>query len=127
MCFSHGLMIGRRRHGWALFAVMLMLVLGGFAVAWWAETSINPVTGLSAWMEGKETRFGVIIPVLGIAGGMARKRVAPPNPGVFPTDTAGFVVILTGSILIVGMLTFFPVLMLGPVVEHFLMLAGRTF
>ena len=292
--YTFGLMIGRRRHGWALFAVMLMLVLGGFAVAWWAETSINPVTGLSAWMEGKETRFGVmnsvlwgtvtsaasngsvnsmhdsfspiaglvplfnlllgevvfggvgsglygmilfviltvflvglmvgrtpeylgkkieatevrlaiigilipslvilcgtalallppsaraslanagphglseilyayasaagnngsafaglnantpfyngtlalamllgrfgvIVPVLGIAGGMARKRVAPPNPGVFPTDTAGFVVILTGSILIVGMLTFFPVLMLGPVVEHFLMLAGRTF
>jgi K+-transporting ATPase ATPase A chain len=72
-------------------------------------------------------RFGVIIPVLGIAGSMARKRIAPPNPGTFPTDSAGFVVILTISILIVGALTFFPVLMLGPVVEHFLMLTGRTF
>ena len=62
--YTFGLMIGRRRHGWALFAVMLILVLGGFAIAWWAETSINPVTGLSAWMEGKETRFGVMNSVL---------------------------------------------------------------
>jgi len=291
---TFGLLIGRRRHAWALFAVMLLLVLAGFAVAWVAETSVNPVTGLSAWMEGKETRFGVmnsvlwgtvtsaasngsvnamhdsfsplaglvplfnillgevvfggvgaglygmilfviltvflvglmvgrtpeylgkkiearevrlaiigilvpgfvilcgaavalllpsaragmanagphglsevlyayasaagnngsafaglnantpfyngtlalamllgrfgvIIPVLGIAGGMVRKRVAPPNSGNFPTDTAAFAVILTFSLLIVGVLTFFPVLLLGPVVEHFLMLAGRSF
>ena len=291
---TFGILIGRRRHGWALFAAMLLLVLGGFAVAWWAETSTPPIAGLSAWMEGKETRFGVmnsvlwgtatsaasngsvnamhdsfsplaglvplfnmllgevafggvgaglygmvlfviltvflvglmvgrtpeylgkkiearevrlailgilipsflvlggtalalllpgaraslanagphglsevlyafasaannngsafaglnantpfyngalalamlvgrfgvIVPVLAIAGGLARKRVAPPNPGAFPTDSAAFVAILTASILVVGALTFFPALMLGPLVEHFLMLAGRTF
>jgi potassium-transporting ATPase potassium-binding subunit len=291
---TFGILIGRRRHGWALFAAMLLLVLGGFAVAWWSETSAHPVSGLSAWMEGKETRFGVmnsvlwgtvtsaasngsvnamhdsfsplaglvplfnillgevafggvgaglygmilfviltvfliglmvgrtpeylgkkiearevrlailgilipsflvlggtalalllpaaraslanagphglseilyayasaannngsafaglnantpfyngtlalamllgrfgvIVPVLAIAGGLVRKRVAPPNPGAFPTDSAAFVAILTASILVVGALTFFPALMLGPLVEHFLMLAGRTF
>lgn len=292
--YAFGSMIGRRRHGWVLFAVMLALVVVGFAVAWHAETTLNPVTGLSAWMEGKETRFGVmnsvlwgtvtsaasngsvnamhdsfsplggliplfnillgevvfggvgaglygmilfviltvflvglmvgrtpeylgkaiearevrfailgilipslivlcgaalalllppartslanagphglsevlyayasaannngsafaglnanttfyngtlalamllgrfgvIVPVLGIAGSMARKRIAPPGVGTFPTDTAGFAVILAGAVLIVGALTFFPVLMLGPLTEHFLMLAGRTF
>ncbi|MBU4461313.1 MAG: potassium-transporting ATPase subunit KdpA, partial [Verrucomicrobia bacterium] len=72
-------------------------------------------------------RFGVIVPVLGIAGCMARKRIAPPNAGTFPTDTAGFAAILAGAVLIVGALTFFPVLMLGPLAEHFLMLAGRIF
>ena len=57
-------MVNRRRHGWALFAAMLILLLGGFALAWRAETAVNPVTGLSAWLEGKETRFGVMNSVL---------------------------------------------------------------
>jgi K+-transporting ATPase ATPase A chain len=65
--------------------------------------------------------------VLGIAGSMAAKRVAPPSPGTFPTDGVLFAVLLIAVILIVGALTFFPALALGPIVEHFLMSAGRTF
>ena len=62
--YTFGRLIGNRRHGWALFSVMLLLLLGGFFMAWRAEISFNPVTGLSAWMEGKEVRFGVMNSVL---------------------------------------------------------------
>ncbi len=72
-------------------------------------------------------RFGVIIPALAVAGSLVKKKLAPPNPGTFPTNNLTFVFTLMAVIIIVGALTFFPVLTLGPVVEHFLMLQGRTF
>jgi len=72
-------------------------------------------------------RFGVIIPVLALAGSMAEKRISPPGLGTFPTTGWLFVTVLTGVILIVGALTFLPVLTLGPVVEELLMLQGTTF
>lgn len=72
-------------------------------------------------------RFGVIVPTLLLAGRMAQKRVAEPGPGTFPTDGGLFIVLLVGVILIVGGLTFLPALSLGPIVEHMLMNAGRTF
>lgn len=72
-------------------------------------------------------RFGVILPVMVIAGSMVGKRTAPPSSGTFPTDKALFVVLLISVVLIVGALTFFPALSLGPIIEHFLMQAGKTF
>jgi len=72
-------------------------------------------------------RFGVIVPVLMLAGNLARKRYTPPSAGTFPTEGLMFVVLLTGVILIVGALTFFPALSLGPIMEQFLMAGGRTF
>jgi K+-transporting ATPase ATPase A chain len=72
-------------------------------------------------------RFGVLVPVLGIAGTMAVKKVAPPSDGTFRTDTPLFVGLLVSVVLIVGVLAFMPALSLGPIVEHYLMLAGRTF
>ncbi len=72
-------------------------------------------------------RFLVIIPVLAIAGNLGRKKIVPPSPGTFPVTTPLFSALLVGVILIVGALTFFPVLSLGPVVEHLLMEAGQTF
>lgn len=72
-------------------------------------------------------RFTILIPVLAIAGSMAKKKISPPSAGTFPTTGPVFTLLLVGVILIVGALTFFPVLCLGPVVEHFLMLGGRTF
>jgi K+-transporting ATPase ATPase A chain len=72
-------------------------------------------------------RFAVIVPVLAIAGSLAAKKVSPPSAGTFPTNGATFATLLVSVILIVGALTFFPVLSLGPVVEHFLMQAGRSF
>lgn len=72
-------------------------------------------------------RFGVIIPALAIAGSMAEKKIAPPGSGTFPTTGWLFVVLLVSVVLIVGALTFLPVLALGPIVEHLLMLHGTTF
>ena len=72
-------------------------------------------------------RFGVILPVLAIAGSLAEKRAVPPGPGTFPTTGILFVVLLAGVVMIVGALTFFPALALGPIVEHLLMLSGRLF
>ena len=72
-------------------------------------------------------RFGVIIPVMAIAGSMARKKITPVSAGTFKTDNWLFVLLLIGIILIVGGLTFFPPLALGPIVEHFLMNLGVTY
>ncbi len=72
-------------------------------------------------------RFLIITPVLAIAGNMARKKQTPPSLGTFPVTTPLFTTLLVGVILIVGALTFFPVLSLGPIVEQLLMQAGTTF
>ncbi|EMM73822.1 K+-transporting ATPase, A subunit [Leptospira weilii str. 2006001855] len=73
-------------------------------------------------------RFGVILPVLAIAGGAAiQKRSEIVSEGSFSTEGGTFYVLLLSMIVIVGALTFFPVLTIGPILEHFLMLQGRTF
>lgn len=72
-------------------------------------------------------RFMVIIPVLAIAGSLARKKFTPPSAGTFPVSTPTFSMLLIAVIVIVGALTFFPVLSLGPILEHLLMNAGRVF
>jgi K+-transporting ATPase ATPase A chain len=72
-------------------------------------------------------RFVAIIPALAIAGNMAGKKIAPPSAGTFPTDGLLFVVMLVGVVVIVAGLTHFPALVLGPIIEHLLMLQGRAF
>jgi K+-transporting ATPase ATPase A chain len=67
------------------------------------------------------------VPMLAMAGFLAEKRIVPESAGTFPVTTPLFVGLLISVILIVGALTFFPALSLGPVVEHFLMHAGRVF
>lgn len=72
-------------------------------------------------------RFLMIIPMLAVAGNLARKKYVPPSLGTFPVTTPLFTVVLIGVILIVGALTFFPALSLGPGLEHLLMATGKTF
>jgi potassium-transporting ATPase potassium-binding subunit len=72
-------------------------------------------------------RFLMIIPALGIAGAMVGKKVVPPGPGTFPTNGPLFTFLLVSVVLIVGALTFFPALSLGPIVEHFAGLAGKVY
>jgi K+-transporting ATPase ATPase A chain len=72
-------------------------------------------------------RFLMIIPMLAIAGNLAAKKYVPPSLGTFPVTTPLFTVLLIGVIIIVGALTFFPALSLGPILEHLLMSAGKTF
>ncbi|HEX2906191.1 MAG TPA: potassium-transporting ATPase subunit KdpA [Phototrophicaceae bacterium] len=80
----------------------------------------NLFLGIALWIG----RFGVILPVLAIAGSLVGKKVAPPSPGTFPTDGLLFVGLLIAVVLIVGALTFFPALSLGPVVEQLLLARG---
>lgn len=72
-------------------------------------------------------RFLVIIPALAIAGSLIAKKTVPASAGTFPTDGPLFVGLLVGTILIVGGLTFFPALALGPIVEHLAMISGQAF
>ncbi|MBM7583318.1 K+-transporting ATPase ATPase A chain [Caldicoprobacter guelmensis] len=72
-------------------------------------------------------RFGVILPVLAIAGSLASKKKIPAGPGTFPTTGLLFVALLVAVVLVVGALTFFPALALGPIVEHLLMQSGKLF
>ena len=72
-------------------------------------------------------RFLMIVPMLAIAGSLANKKLVPPSQGTFPVHTPLFSILLVGTIIIVGALTFFPALSLGPVLEHLLLHAGKTF
>ncbi len=72
-------------------------------------------------------RFLMIVPMLAVAGNLARKKAVPPSPGTFPVTTPLFTVLVVSVIIIVGALTFFPALSLGPILEHLLMNAGKTF
>ena len=89
-----------------------------------ANTLFYNVTLAVAMLVG---RFFVHIPALAIAGSLAAKKRVPTSAGTFPTDGGLFVGLLIGVILIIGGLTFFPALALGPIVEHLAGSAGQTF
>jgi len=69
----------------------------------------------------------MIVPALAIAGSMVGKKTVPPSLGTFPTNGWLFTALLVSVIVIVGALTFFPALSLGPIIEHFLALHGKAF
>jgi K+-transporting ATPase ATPase A chain len=112
-------------HGWSeiLYAATSGAANNGSAVAGLnANTTFwNLALGVSMLVG----RFLMIVPALAIAGSMVGKKVVPRGPGTFPTDGVLFAALLVGVVVIVGALTFFPVLALGPVVEHFA--SGRMF
>jgi K+-transporting ATPase ATPase A chain len=83
----------------------------------------NTTIGLAMFVG----RFLMIVPMVAIAGSLAAKKIVPASAGTFPTNGPLFVGLLLGVILIVGGLTFFPALALGPIVEHFAMLAGNLY
>lgn len=88
------------------------------------NTFFYNVTGGLAMLVG---RFWMIIPAMAIAGSLAEKKSVPPSAGTFPTDGGLFVGLVVGVILIMGGLTFFPALALGPIVEHLAMINGTLF
>ena len=89
-----------------------------------ANTNYYNLTMAIAMLSG---RFLMIVPMLAVAGNLARKKIAPASAGTFPVTTPLFTILLVGVIVIVGALTFFPALTLGPILEHLLMYAGKTF
>ena len=72
-------------------------------------------------------RFAMIVPLLALAGSLARKKIVPASAGTLPVTGLTFVALLVGTVILVGALTFLPALALGPIVEHFLMLKGTLF
>ena len=114
-----------------LYAFSSMTGNNGSAFAGLGSTTVgNPSfvlynwTGAFAMLIG---RYAFHIPVLALAGSLVHKRIVPVGPGTFPTTTPLFVGLVIGVIVIVGALTFFPAYALGPIVEHLLMLAGKSF
>jgi len=108
-----------------LYAFSSMTGNNGSAFAGLAgDTTFYNVTGGLAMLIG---RFAFVIPVMALAGSMARKRISVASMGTFPTTGPLFSALLVGVIVIVGALTFFPAYALGPIVEQLLMLAGKTF
>ncbi|HEY5363688.1 MAG TPA: potassium-transporting ATPase subunit KdpA, partial [Aestuariivirga sp.] len=83
----------------------------------------NTTLGISMFLG----RFAYIVPMMAIAGSLATKTKVPASSGSFPTHGTMFIALLTGVVLILGGLQYFPALALSPIVEHFLMLAGKTF
>ncbi len=83
----------------------------------------NTTTGVAQLLG----RFFMIIPIMAIAGSLAKKKTVPESAGTFPVTGALFTTLLVSTILIVGALTFFPALSLGPILEHLLMMAGKAF
>jgi K+-transporting ATPase ATPase A chain len=94
-----------------------------FAGSNWNTHWYNYSLGLAMFFG----RFMMIVPMLAIAGNLAGKKIVPETAGTFPVTTPLFTVLLTAVIVIVGALTFFPVVSLGPVLEHLLLHAGHTF
>jgi K+-transporting ATPase ATPase A chain len=83
----------------------------------------NTTLGLSMFIG----RFLMIVPIMALAGSLAQKKLVPAGPGTFPISGPTFVVLLIGTILLIGALNFLPALALGPIVEHFLMGQGKLF
>ncbi len=72
-------------------------------------------------------RFLMIVPILALAGSLVQKKISPPSGGTFPVSGGTLIVLLLGTMLLIGALNFLPVLALGPIVEHFLTLQGKSF
>ncbi|MGZ5157576.1 MAG: potassium-transporting ATPase subunit KdpA [Caldimonas sp.] len=81
----------------------------------------NTMLAIAMWFG----RFGVIVPVLAVAGSLAAKKRLPVTPGTLPTHGPLFVLLLIGTVILVGLLNYVPALALGPVVEHFMLLSGK--
>jgi K+-transporting ATPase ATPase A chain len=80
----------------------------------------NYLGAIAMWIS----RFWLIVPILAIAGSLARKKAIPVGPGTLPTHTPLFVVLLVSTVLVVGALTYIPALALGPIAEHLSMTGG---
>ncbi len=114
-------------HGLSEILYAFTSATGNNGSAFAGITANTPIYNTTLGVAMLIGRFLMIIPLLAIAGSLAKKKFTPATAGTFPTDSGTFVAVLCGVIVIVGALTYFPVLALGPVVEHFLMGAGKTF
>ncbi len=114
-------------HGFSEVLYQYVSQTGNNGSAFAGLTGNTPYFNLTGGIAMLIGRFLMIIPLLAIAGSLAKKKLVPETAGTFPTDSATFAVLLVGTVVIVGALTFFPALSLGPIVEHFQMSGGKLF
>lgn len=114
-------------HGFSEIMYLYTSSVGNNGSAFGGLTGNTPWYNLTGGVSMLVGRYFMIVPVMAIAGALAAKRAAPVSAGALPTHGGLFVGLLVGVVLIVGGLTFFPALALGPVVEHLAMRAGQTF
>jgi K+-transporting ATPase ATPase A chain len=113
-------------HGFSEILYAFASVVGNNGSAFAGLTANTPYYNAALGLAMLSGRFLMIIPLLAMAGALAKKPATPVTLGTFPTDNATFTGLLIGVILIVGALTYFPALALGPVVEHFQLQALAT-
>lgn len=114
-------------HGFSEIFYAFASATGNNGSAFAGLNANTPFYNLTIGMAALIGRFLMIIPLLAIAGSMAKKIPVPATSGTFPTDSGTFVLLLVGTVVIVGALTFFPALALGPIVEHFQMMQRKLF
>jgi potassium-transporting ATPase potassium-binding subunit len=114
-------------HGFSEILYAYTSGAGNNGSAFGGITANTPWYNLTLGIDMLIARFLFIIPALAIAGSLAAKKLIPVTSGTLPTHGSLFVVLLIGTIVIVGALTYFPALSLGPIVEHFQMLNGKVF
>ncbi len=125
--FGTGGILNPGPHGLSEILYAFVSAAGNNGSAFGGLTATNPWYDTTIAFAMLLGRFFMKIPMLAIAGNLAQKKYVPPSLGTFPVTTPLFTVLLIGVILIVGALTFFPALSLGPILEHLLMGAGKTF
>jgi len=114
-------------HGFTEILYAYCSASGNNGSAFAGLTGNTPYYNLTLGLAMLVGRFLMIIPLLALAGSLARKQVVPASAGTLATDSATFALLLAAVVVVVGALEYFPALALGPLVEHFQMLAGRLF
>jgi potassium-transporting ATPase potassium-binding subunit len=114
-------------HGFSEILYAYDSTTGNNGSAFGGLSTNTPYWNLTLGISMLVGRFLMIVPLLAIAGSMAAKKRVPTSAGTFPTDNSLFAGLLVGTVIIVGALSYFPAVSLGPVVEHYLMHAGKTF
>jgi K+-transporting ATPase ATPase A chain len=114
-------------HGFSEILYAYVSTAGNNGSAFGGLTTNTNYYNLSLAFNMLAGRFLMMIPMLALAGNLAQKKSVPPSSGTFPVNTTLFTVLLVSVIVIVGALTFFPALSLGPILEHLLLHAGKTF
>ncbi len=125
--FGTGGILNPGPHGFSEILYAFVSAAGNNGSAFGGLTATNAWYDTTIGFTMLLGRFFMKIPMLAIAGNLAQKKYVPPSLGTFPVTTPLFTVLLLGVILIVGALTFFPALSLGPILEHLLLAAGKTF
>ncbi len=114
-------------HGFSEILYAFTSATGNNGSAFAGINANTPFFNLTLGMAMLIGRFLMIIPLLAIAGSMVKKVPVPATAGTFPTDSGTFVVLLLGAVVLVGALTFFPAMALGPIAEHLQMIHGKLF